>query len=236
MRKTFQFKQFSLNDGKSAMKLSTDAVLIGAFAEIRKSKNILDVGTGSGIIALILAQRSGATITGIDPHEGSTEDAKQNFRNSPWQDRLFVVQSSIQEYADTKGLKFDHIISNPPFFTNSLLSADPGKNISKHDCTLRFIELLENSIRLLNPDGILSLILPAREKEQFGKQATSFKLNLHRETTVYPKPSLPFNRVLLDFRFTECKSPEFKSITIRQEDNQYTESYKKYTQAFYLNF
>ncbi|MCD4665845.1 MAG: methyltransferase [Bacteroidales bacterium] len=122
MRKDFHFKQFNISDENSAMKVGTDAVLLGAWTDISETNNILDVGTGSGIVATILAQRSEANIDAIDIDKGSIDDAENNFDNCPWKNRLTAIHSSLQEYVKFTSKKYDLIVSNPPFFSNSLKS------------------------------------------------------------------------------------------------------------------
>lgn len=217
------------------MKLSTDAVLLGIFAAVNQSRSILDVGTGSGIIALILAQRSDAEITGIDIDKGSLVDACANFDNSRWSDRLSVVETSIQEYSVTCSRHFDHIVTNPPYFVNSLASPYQSRNISKHTHQLSYEDLLLASKKMLVPTGLFSLILPVQESEIFQKIAHGSGLFLHRKMMVYPKESRTANRVLMEFQFTETSVLKTESLVIRNEDNSYTEAYKEFTRAFYLN-
>src|SRR5512133_2382473 len=135
---TFYFKQFKVEDGRSTMKVGTDAVLLAAIVEIEGAGKILEIGTGSGVIALILAQRSGARIDAIEIDRDSVSQAEENALNSPWKDRIDIIHSSLQEFATQSSNNYDLIITNPPYFSNSLKSSDKKRNISRHNDSLNF--------------------------------------------------------------------------------------------------
>jgi tRNA1Val (adenine37-N6)-methyltransferase len=232
----FQFKQFRLTDGRSAMKLSTDAVLLGVFAGLRNTGTILDIGTGSGIIALMLAQRCDAQITGIDIDEGSVEDARQNFRESQWSDRLCAIHQNFQEYARNSLEKFDLIVSNPPYFMNSLRSPISSRNISKHNEGLSYPELVLYAHSLMKEDGSCCFIIPAKEGEYFCKMAAGKGLHASMKKWVQPRKSKKANRVLLELRAVHCGPAEETTLAIRNEDDSFTAEYQGFTKDFYLKF
>jgi len=224
-----------LIDGNSAMKLSTDAVLLGIFAGISHPGIILDIGTGSGILALMLAQRSDAKIVGIDIDKGSVKDAKRNFEESPWKSRLSVIHESLQGFARTCDQKFDHIVSNPPFFVNSKRSPYNSRNVSKHDEQLSFHDLILTIKSLLEPKGACSFIIPASEEINFQKIATNQDLYLTRKKLIYPKKGKIANRVLLEYNQIRANQTKKSFLIIRNEDNSFTLDYIDYTKAFYLS-
>jgi len=235
MRKNFQFKQFSITDENSAMKVGTDAVLLGTWTDLSNSKKILDVGTGSGVIALMLAQRSEARITAIDIHSESIRDASENIRNSPWHNRLSVLHTSLQNYVKTSKTQFDLIISNPPFFSNSLKSESENNKLSKHDKELTHEELLSGASKLLDSKGRFCVILPASEAENFKVLALIENLYCSKELEIIPKNNKKPNRLILEFTFIRPKKKSKTDLCIRNSDDSYTEQYIDLTKEFYLN-
>lgn len=231
----FQLKQFKVYHHLSSMKVGTDAILLACLSPVEKSKNILEVGCGSGIISLALAQLSDAKIQAIDIHQGSVSQANYNFSISPWANRLNAVAISFQNYADSITDKYDHIISNPPFFENSMKSFSEERNLARHTDTLSFQEILLASQKLLVSDGLLSLVLPDTEAEQFISLALESSFYLHQKVMIYPKKSKKANRIILSFGHIE-KNILIKELVIREENNEYTQEYRKLTKDFYLAF
>jgi len=217
------------------MKLSTDAVLLGIFSRVSHPEHILDIGTGSGILALMLAQRSEAIIVGIDIDKGSVEDAKRNFEESPWKSRISAFHQSLYDFTRTCGQKFDLIVSNPPFFENSKRSPYHSRNISRHDEQLCFHDLILAVKSLLKTRGTCSFIIPASEEINFQKIATGNNLYLLRKKLVYPKKAKNENRVLLEYSQIDSGPVEESFLIIRNEDNSFTQEYIDYTMEFYLN-
>lgn len=157
----FRFKQFAVRQDRCPMKVGTDGVLLGAWAEVRPGdRRMLDVGTGTGLIALMLAQRSAAWITAVDIDVECATQAAENFAASPWADRLDAVSVAVQRYDPVE--KFDLIVSNPPYYVDSLLSPDEGRNTARHAAGLPFGELAAAVVRLLSPGGRFALVLPPR--------------------------------------------------------------------------
>jgi len=232
----FRFKQFVVDDAACPMKVGTDSVLLGAWARLENSLSILDIGTGCGLLSLMAAQRSEAQITAIDIDPVATETARANFMISPWADRIEARCVSLQDFV--KGQKetdFDHIVSNPPFFINSLKAPDPERSNTRHNDLLPFEDLAFASARLLAPGGRLSLVLPVTESAVFIDISSKFGLFLTRKLTVIPKAGKEANRLLLEFARQQMPM-ENSELTIRNESGEYTTEYKKLTRDFYLNF
>jgi len=232
----FRFKQFSVEDTACTMKVGTDSVLLGAWTAVNGSSKILDIGTGCGILALMAAQRSAAGIIGIDIDAASVKAAHGNFSRSPWSGRLTAFNLSLQDFCTKNPPQFDHIITNPPFFVNSLKAPVPSRNRARHNDELPFPELAECCHQLLKLEGKLSLVLPVKEAALFLEIARENGLYLHRTLEIRPYTHRPANRMLMEFG----KNPDTETATgglgIRGEDNSYTPEYRNLTKNFYLNF
>jgi len=231
----FRFKQFSVEDQQSTMRVGSDAVLLGAWARVAEDSHMLEIGTGCGVISLMLAQRSTARIDAIEIDEPSFLQAQENFAASPWNQRLHPILISLQEFTRNTIEKYDHILTNPPFFRNSLKSPDPVKNSTKHESLLTFEEILHSAIRLLDRYGKLSLILPPKEGELFTEMAAGMELFLTRETEISPKSGKPVNRKLLEFSFILPSHFISDQLTIRLDDNAYTDEYREFTAPYYFS-
>ncbi len=232
----FRFKQFTVSHAESAMKVGTDGVLLGAWVDYPNPRNILDVGTGSGVIALQMAQRfPAAHITGIEVDEKSAGEATGNMQRSPWAERLRCIHRDIREYARTTPGKYDLIVSNPPFFEDDLPSQNPRLSKAKHNINLRFEELFDSIDRLLHEDGMFALIVPWEKRSKIVRLAGEKNLYCHRELVIYPKASKNANRTILEFYKTGaiCRKEELHIYT---EQNQYTADYRNICKDFYLNF
>lgn len=233
---TFYFKHFGVADSLSTMKVGTDAVLLGAIVEMEGADSILEIGTGCGVIALMLAQRSDAMIDAIDIDEGSVIQARENVEQSPWKSRIKVYHSSLQKFKKAENQQYDLIISNPPFFSRSLKSPNEKKNLSKHNDSLSFHELAEYSYTLMKPDASLWVILPARESEEFVEIAEYQKLFIHNNIKVFSKSQGCHYRNIIHLRKDAPLNKEKKSLFIKDENGSYTEEYKQLTKDFYLDF
>jgi tRNA1Val (adenine37-N6)-methyltransferase len=233
---SFQFKQFSINDSNCAMKIGTDGCLLGAWADVDGSASILDIGTGSGVIALMLAQRSKALITAVEIDKDAYLQAAENFAKSPWQRRLTVVHSSIQEYIKVCEPKYDLIVCCPPYFINSLKTNDKKRRLARHTDSLSFGELLSGSLRLLAQQGIFSTILPSDIVPHFCELALIEGYYITKVTDVEPKAAARPNRKLLQLERTK-KNCSNSTIAILDKDGKsYTPEYKELTKEFYINF
>lgn len=236
MRKPFQFKQFNIQDEKSALRVGTDAVLLGAYVMPKKSKAILDIGCGSGIIALMMAQKSTSLIDAIDIDFESIQEAKINFGNSPWSKQLIAIHSSISDYVKQSNKKYDLIISNPPFFNNSLKSISDRNNLSKHTLSLSHEELLSGVKNLLMADGEFYVILPFDQMSPFLNTALIAGLFCTQKLIIYPTTKKPANRIILGLRNNHPIKTNEESLSIRDSSGNFTEQYKTLTRDFYINF
>lgn len=232
----FQFKRFLIRQDKSAMRVGTDGVLLGAWTDVSETKNILDIGTGTGLIAIMLAQRSNAAITGVEIEQQAASEAKENAENSPWPERISIIHQKFQEFAAQTSAKFDCIVSNPPFFINSVKSAGKEKSLARHNHQLPFDELLKGVATLLTENGKLSLILPVVEAKEFIQQAHIYGLFLSRLMEVRPSVIKEPNRYLIEFSKKQILLKK-ESLSIFNENKiDYTSDYKLLTADFYLNF
>jgi len=217
------------------MKVGTDGALLGAWAPIDKVKNILDVGTGTGLIALMLAQRCpNALITAIEPNKDAALDAADNFERSPFADRITLIESTLQDFQTDE--RFDLIVSNPPFFKNSLPAPEPGRHMARHNDTLSHTELL-NATNLLAPSGLLAGIYPAELWSVVKKDALNRGLIIAAEQPVKPLPEKPPHRVL--FAITREAVPTAVDISAdfaieTEERHRYTEEFTRLLKPFYL--
>ncbi|MFH1121106.1 MAG: methyltransferase [Bacteroidota bacterium] len=232
----FRFKQFVVDDAACPMKVGTDSVLLGAWAKLENSLSILDIGTGCGLLALMAAQRSEALITAIDIDPVANGSAAANFRISPWAGRLTARCIRVQDFQnETEAGNFDHIISNPPFFINSLKAPDPERSNARHNDLLPIEDLVKAVVKLLSPEGRFSLILPVQESIVFTDLANVAGLFLVSVITVIPKTGKEANRMLLEFGMQQM-NVETSALTIRDASGEFTTEYKKLTRDFYLNF
>lgn len=232
----FKFKQFTVNQEKSAMKVGTDAVLLGAWTNIENyPDSILDIGSGTGVIALQLAQRSNAnTIDAIEIEANAYEESVTNFENSDWSDRLFCYHCSLTEFMEEIDDKYDLIVSNPPFYTDNYKSKNEARTNARFTSSLSFEELLSSVSKLLTNNGIFSVIIPYKEEKQFIEIANSNKLFLNKLTHVKGNINSEIKRSLLQFSFSE-KSIDISELIIEIERHLYTTEYKNLVQDFYLN-
>jgi len=231
----FQFKQFTVWHDKCAMKVGTDGVLLGAWADVEQAQTILDVGTGSGLIALMAAQRNPiAKITAIDIEESAIIQARENFDRSPWGNRLTAKPISLEDFAASTDATFDVIISNPPYFQQSLHSPNAKRTLARHATHLTPESLLSHCARLLSPDGSIHLILPISEGNNLLGKTDSYRLFCTRKTVVLPTPASAPKRLLITLK--SCYEPT-KNETLTIETgvrHQYSEDFVRLLQSFYL--
>ncbi len=218
------------------MKIGTDAVLLGAWINPKRSKSILDVGAGSGIIALMMAQKTDVKIDAIDIDFPSIQEAKTNFKNSPWSDNLKAIHISLSDFVKQTNKKYDLILSNPPYFNNSLKSPSDKKNLSKHASTLPHKELLLGVKKLISPDGIFAVIIPYDLMSSFINTALIEGLYCNKKLVIYPTPKKPANRILIEFSLNRPSHLNEDELIIRNDSGNFTEEYKIFTRDFYLDF
>jgi len=228
----FHFKKFSINHQRASQKVGTDAVLLGAWVNVSNTKRVLDVGTGSGVIALMLAQRSNenTVVDAVEIEKKGAEQALENVLQSPWPNKVLIHCTPIQEFEPDH--KYDLIVSNPPYFVNSLLPPSINRAQARHTQSLSTEELIEHSLRLLQPNGRLAVILPVAEGNNFKAKASS-QLYLIRETAFFSRNEKPQERWLFEFSRI---ADEFTSDTLTLYDsaNKKTEAYINLTKDFYL--
>ena len=234
----FQFKQFKVNQDKSAMKVGTDGVLLGAWADCNGARKILDIGTGTGLIALMMAQRNpDAEIIAIDIDEGACEQARENFMASPWADRLTVVHSSLQDFVKSNTEEFEHVISNPPYFQNSLRSGEKSRDLARHTDSLSFEELFYCSNSLSTASASLSIIIPYVAESDVMTIKKNSSYNLFRRLHVQGDINKQVVRSLLEFRKEIVANYEEELLYIEKgKRHAYSEEYKALTRDFYLAF
>ena len=233
---SFRFRQFTVADDRCAMKVGTDAVLLGCWCPIGAARKILDIGTGSGVIALIAAQRSPeAHIDAIDIDAEAVKQSHDNFRLSPWAERLTGRHISVQEWSAEQSATYDLIISNPPYFVDSQKNPDPGRQTARHTDTLSYEVLIASAARLLQPQGVLALILPAEAETQVIALARAEGLSPTRLTRVHSKPGKPANRILIALRKGASETmPTAETLYIESAHSPRSEEYAKLTRDFYL--
>ena len=229
----FHFKHFSLSHVKSTMKVGTDAVLLGAWVSVTSSDWALDIGTGCGVLPLMLAQKGVAKVHAVDLDASSAQEAAENFDASQWHDKLFSFHADIRKF--TMQCAYDLIISNPPFFVNSFKCDADRRNQARHtDTSLTFSELIASVRRLLKPDGRFVVVLPLRESLEFIPLAEQANLFIHRRENIIPVAGKAPNRVNLEFRYGRPALVEATDLVIRREDGSFTEDYNRVVSEYYL--
>lgn len=230
----FQFKKFSVCHAKCAMKVGTDAVLLGAWANVYDDKPILDVGTGSGIIALMMAQRfSDNDIVAIDIDDGAVEQAKENFNNSPWRERLMAFKDDFANSNLIGKAIFGTIVSNPPFFSEQVFSPDCKRNMARRVNMLPTELFLRNMALCMHEEAAATIIIPFQRVTEVVGMAAINGLFLARRTDVKTKPGKSPKRTLLEFR-KNIKPTVFSEIVLNNEDNSMSNQYRNLTKNFYL--
>ncbi len=231
----FRFKKFEVINERSAMKVGTDGVILGAAVTLPVTEKaaaatrVLDAGTGTGVVALMIAQRcENAMVIGIDIDAGAAAEASMNFSNSPWKDRLEARLQSLQETEE----QFDLIVSNPPYFDSSLENPDPGKTLARHTGTMSYRTLIDYAVEHLDEEGSLSMILPSdRERDllRYARMNGFYPARILRIRTVPHKEPMRF---VVELRQGRRKMEE-EEIVI-QEKGRYTERYTDLVRDFYL--
>ena len=230
----FQFQQFRVHQDRCAMKISTDAVLLGALAETISPTSILDVGTGTGVISLMLAQRfQEARITAVELDEDAAEQATENFLESPFSTRLRVVKLRFQDFSEDQRL--DLIVSNPPYFLDHLKSKDTKRNQALHTDALSFKELLEKAVKLLKKDGQIWIILPPRQMSDFYQKAGILGLYPKKSIWIRDMPQKPIIREIVGFSF-ENEAPLQMEIHLKNTDGSFSDAYSSLIAGFLLGF
>lgn len=230
MKDTFTFKQFNINQDRCAMKVGTDGVLLGCWAE--GGKQILDVGTGTGLIALIMAQRfADATIDAIDIDRDACIQAEENKSNSKFTSRISIFNTDLQSFhPDTR---YDAMVCNPPFFIHSLKSPDHKRNMARHTDTLSPRDLFKHAYRLLTEEGVLSLIIPTEQAEEFIAESFIVGFFTRAKLKIRTTANKPAKRILLSFgkKQEDCYIDMEETLFDNQEKTYW---YQELTREFYL--
>lgn len=233
--KPFQFKQFAVAQSRSSMKVGTDAVLLGCWAEVKAAHRLLDVGTGNGIIALICAQRNpSGSIKGIDIDKGSVDDAEINFSSSPWSGRMEAISGDFLGYSS--GDKYDLIISNPPYFSDSIRASDPVRSKARHDDSLPADKFMDHAALLLNEDGIVSVIIPLNQLKRWMDAGSNAGLLPKRICHVFTLADREASRVMVEFGCSDGSEPRMESLLIERKPGEFSEAYKELTRDFYTRW
>ncbi|WP_368389495.1 tRNA1(Val) (adenine(37)-N6)-methyltransferase [Tannerella sp.] len=231
----FRFKQFTVWHDRCAMKVGTDGTLLGAWANVHDRRRILDVGTGTGLIALMLAQRNlEARIDGIDLDADACLQAQENVRQSPFATRIRVVHAPLQSFASTVTEPYDLIVSNPPYFRESMKCPEGRRSLARHDDSLTLTDLLHTGKSLLAPDGRIALILPFAQRDDLLRTAKNEALHKVRETYVIPVEGAAPKRLLIELSSMPSPVSTTDELTLENRMHQRTIAYRQLTQVFYL--
>lgn len=240
--KPFKFKEFTINQDQCAMKVGTDGVLLGAWTSIKKTPfSILDIGAGTGILSLMLAQRSHAElIDAIEIDDKTYEQCVDNFEQSPWGDRLFCYHASLAEFVEEIEDKYELIVCNPPFYSEDFKTDNSQRDLARFQDAMPFEHVLKSVSKLLSEDGTFSVIIPFKEEQHFMKIASKFNLNPNRILHIKGNPDSETKRSLMEFSFSAIPAGKQESekamdtLIIETERHQYTEEYINLTKDFYL--
>jgi len=234
--KYFQFKEFIIYQDQCGMKVGTDGVLLGAWTNVSESNYILDIGTGTGLIAIMMAQRTSAKIDGIEIDQAACQQALQNVSECKWKDRINLYNQSFQDFSKFQQEQYDLIITNPPYFSNALQAPGKKRTNARHNHSLNFDDILKGSKKLLKETGRLSLILPFSEGMKFQEKAAAFDLFCIKKTYVKPLPGKDPKRLLMEFSFKKEPLTEDYLVIENNKRHHYTKEYKELTKKFYLYF
>lgn len=231
----FVFKQFTIRQQQSAMKIGTDSVLLGCLIDTGNASTILDIGTGTGLLALMMAQRTAAKIKAVEIDEQAAEEALYNFEQSKWSNRISLHQTSIQQFCKESQLKFDLIVTNPPYYpiTHHTEITQKKRSVARQTNILSFHELIESILTLLNPTGYCWLILPVQEGSDFIEIAANNNLLLQHKINIKPKMNKECNRVVLQLGRTRNVFVE-QTFVVYEDDGTPTTSYKNIAADFYI--
>ena len=231
----FRFKQFVVQQEKCAMKVGTDGVLLGAWADVPEKGKVLDLGTGTGLVALMIAQRCQAEVVAVDISREACEQAADNVAESPWPNRIQVIHEDVKVMCNAYAGMFDCIVSNPPYFKENVKCPGLLRNTARHTDELSFSQLAESASLLLKEGGDLSVVLPADVAPEFIAETSAQRLYLARQTWIHTKPGAQPKRVLMTFKKGQSVPTEVVHMTIHEVDHSFSEAYKSLTSAFYLD-
>lgn len=230
----FQFKQFRVEQAQAPLKVGTDACILGAWSHHNAPRSILDIGTGTGLLALMLAQRYNAPIDALEPDLTAAVQAAENFSNSPWQSSIALHTLPLQEYFP--GHAYDLIVCNPPFYASHLKTESKSRNMALHQETLGFDELASHSSRLLAANGCLFVLLPPRQAREFEQQAIGHGLHVQQRLQVNDRPALPVHRMVCSFGKNPPVQEQTARLSIRDSVGAYSREFSIMMKDYYLIF
>ncbi len=229
----FRFQQFSINQDNTAMKISTDGVLLGACCNFENAKNILDIGTGTGLLSLMSAQKSAARISAVEIDKDAFLQAVENVKNSKFSSRIKIIHADFLAFYKTVDEKFDYIVSNPPFFENAFKSGDYKRNFARHTDSLPFEMMIKGVKEIILESGFFSVIIPFDKSLDFVRLCALNKLHLCKKIIVFSKFNVPPFRVILTFS-TQILPIDYDEIFIYENNKTYSEKFRRLTANFYL--
>ncbi len=229
----FSFKKFTIHQGQTAMKVTTDACILGAYTDVQNAKRILDIGTGTGLLALMLAQRCDAQIEGIEIEEVSFNQAVENVENSIFKNKIKLYYTDIQSFSSKNC--YDLIISNPPFFHNHIKSEIQTRNNALHTDTLSFEDLLSSVIRLLSSTGVFVVLLPSYESSVLEIMANDLGLFANKKLIIHHREGSKILRIITTFGFVRTET-QSQQLFIKNPDESYTAGFQQLLGEYYLIF
>lgn len=231
----FRFKQFTVHQDKCAMKVSTDACILGAWVEIAAdTQKILDIGTGTGLLTLMMAQRSeGAVIHGIELDEAAAQQAFENVQSSPWKDRIEIINADATTYEFTQ--QYELIVSNPPFFNNSLLGSNAQRNNARHTLTLTYQHVFDIISKNLSIGGAAVILLPVEGLSDWQKILVAHGWHIATMLEIHPRTGAEANRVICVCKQGIMDACKTQHLFIREAGNEYTDTFQQLMQSYYLD-
>ncbi len=231
----FFFKKFALFHHRSTMKIGTDAILLARWVEVSDNDEVLDIGTGCGLIPLMLSQKGIKNADAVEIDTESYAEARQNFANSAWNSRLNAINDDIKSYSKTCEKKYDLIVSNPPFFFGDNIPQKIKKGLARHTNTLSYSDLLSAVKLLLKPNGRFALVLPSIEAVTFKKEAENQGFYLQKELKIIPIEGKESNRINMQLVVNQVDNIDAESFVLRNQDHSFTKEYKVFLKDFYLD-
>ncbi|MGV3641770.1 MAG: tRNA1(Val) (adenine(37)-N6)-methyltransferase [Adhaeribacter sp.] len=232
----FQFKQFRIGQQHCAMKVCTDSCLLGAYARVEPASHLLDIGAGTGLLALMAAQRSEASITAIEIDARAAAQARENIAASPWAGRVQLLHQSLQDFEQNNARLFDLILCNPPFYQASHRSPDQARNVAMHSHELSFGEIIRFCKRFLQAEGSLYMLLPPAESRVFESLAAENGLFVQERLFIYTRTAGKHIRTIQVLGHQPAALEKESQLDIRQADNSYTEAFRELLRDYYLIF
>lgn len=231
----FFFKKFGLFHHRSTMKIGTDAILLARWTEVSDNDDVIDIGTGCGLIPLMLAQKGIKSADAVEIDNDSYEEAAQNFSNSAWNSRLSAIHDDIKHYAEICEKKYDLVVSNPPFYFGDNIPEKAKKGLARHTNTLSYNDLLSSVKKIMKPEGRFSLVLPAIESKTFLKDAENQGFYLEKELLIVPIEGKEPNRINMQLVVNQVDSIKTETFVLRHPDHSFTKEYKDFLKDYYLH-